>query len=113
MLFIGSELAPPVSMQQVVHRRQGHRTTQRGLQQWLDLGHHQDATGARAIQERLQHLNLLFRREVLMVSPTTRRRGAITDDFTANEGIAQSARPTDRQPNHCCRRFQTQAMVIL
>lgn len=110
MPFVRCQLAPAVSMQQVVYRRQRHRTPKRGFQRRLELGHHQDAAGPGTLQERLQHFRFLLAREVRMVPTATRRRIVRADHLAAHERVAQATRPTHRHPDALCRRRQAQAL---
>ena len=90
MALVGGELAPAVTVQQVVDRGQRHGTAQGCLQFAFDLADHQDATSAGAIEKGGQYSALLLDRHVLAPPPAARGALSIASDLAGQEAIAQA-----------------------
>ena len=110
MPLVRSELAPAMSVQQVIYGGQGHATAKRGLQFGLDLRHHQDAAITSAFKKRRQDFRLALDAKVLPPSPTRALTLSIADGLASQKSITQLAGPTHRLPDDTRRLLQTQAV---
>lgn len=80
-------------MQQIVYRRQGHGSSELGLQRGFDLAHYENAALACTLKKWFEQLNFLGMGEVLAMPTTARRWRVIGNHLSGDELIAQSAGP--------------------
>ena len=107
--LVRRQLAPVVPVQQLVDRGQCHRPAHCGLQFGLDLGHHQDAPVARALQERRQNLALALDAHRLAPPPARTLALPVAHRLAGQEAVAQAAGPDLGQADGLGRLLQAQA----
>ena len=93
MAFVRRQLAPTVSVQQVVDRGQRHAAAHRCLQLDFDLWHYQDAAVAGTLQKGLQHLVLARHAQVLAPPTAGPLALAVPYRLASQEPVAQPTRP--------------------
>lgn len=107
--LVGRELAPAMTVQQVVSRRQRGLAPQPNIQRLLDLADNQDAARLGLLDEWLQKCRFLVTGHVLSPPPTSHCTRATRDPACPDKTRPQLARPAHRNPNGLRCLFQRQA----
>ena len=94
MLLVWNQLAPAMTVQQVVGGGQRDLAPQANIHRSFDLANHQDAARLGLLEERGQKGHFLVARHVLVPAPTFPRPTAIWNAAGADKACSELADPT-------------------